>query len=89
MRYNFEDLSKLPLQDCQLYNCAVSGHRAAADGKRSIHDCPWGTSKERRMRCYRIAWRTAFRRARQRLSEQVPASDSRHQEPHHVLRLAA
>jgi hypothetical protein len=73
MRYDFEDLSKLPIQDCHLYDCAASGHRAARDLKCSIDDCPWGASRDQRIRCYRIAWRTAFRRARKLRSGQAPA----------------
>lgn len=71
MRYDFEDLSKLPIQDCHLYDCAASGHRAARDLKCSIDDCPWGVSRDQRIRCYRIAWRTAFRRARKLRSGQT------------------
>jgi hypothetical protein len=65
MRYDFSDLSKLPIQESHLYWCMLKGYEAAADPDASIHDCFYGPSPDTRIRCYRIAWRTAFRRARQ------------------------
>jgi hypothetical protein len=65
LRYNFSDLSKLPIQEAHLYWCMQTGHQAASDPDMSIYDCPYGPSTDSRIRSYRIAWRTAFRRARQ------------------------
>jgi hypothetical protein len=70
MRYDFCDLSKLPIQDSHLHWCMIKGHEAAGDPDSSLCDCPYGLSTDARIRCYRIAWRTAFRRSRQRRGTQ-------------------
>jgi hypothetical protein len=63
VRYNFDDLSNLPIQDAHFCWCMIDGHAAGRDPSGSFRDCPYGPSTDTRIRCYRVAWRTAFRRA--------------------------
>lgn len=80
MRYNFYDLSKLPIPGSILAWIMVEAAQQAKAPHLTVHDCPYGASRDPGSRCHRIIWRTVFRRIRQQADKRLnvmPASTAR------------
>lgn len=66
LQYNFYDLSKLDLPGSTLAQMMAEAYREARLPSRSERDCPFGHSRDAVIRACRVAWRTTFRRMRER-----------------------
>jgi hypothetical protein len=70
MRYDFYDLSRVPLGHNELSAVATDAWSAANDPEASLSDCPWNGASGRRAsrasRYKRLVWRSVFRRTCER-----------------------
>ena len=62
MRYNFDDLSSIPLSHQEIASIASDAMARASDPDGAINHCPWDLSDNSDARYRRVVWRTIFRK---------------------------